>query len=324
MSHQVESMMSANAVVPWHGLGEIVEGAPCAEEAIKLAGLNWTADEIPLFSKLGDGVFKEVETHKQIVRSTDGRQLGVVGSNYTPVQNKDAFKWFDPFIESGFATIETAGSLRQGKKVWVLAKLNKKPITVAKGDSINKYLLLSNGHDGATAVRVGFTPIRVVCNNTLSAAEADRGGSKLIRISHTRRVMDSLDKIQDTINAVDAKFEATAEQYKFLVSKSDIKDEDIKSYVEVLFMSGKQKTERYEMRLNKMTEDITRLFESGRGNNLKSVRGTYWALYNGVTEYLSYEAGKSADTRLHKLWFGRNFTKNSEALKIAVNMAGGR
>ena len=96
-------------------------------------------------------------------RKTDGRILGTVGPRYTLLQNKDAFQWFQPFLDAQEAALHTAGSLVHGSRIWVLAKLNRDPLVIAEGDEVEKFVLLSHSHDGSLAVRVGFTPIRVVC-----------------------------------------------------------------------------------------------------------------------------------------------------------------
>jgi phage/plasmid-like protein (TIGR03299 family) len=316
MAHLVEQMFSVKET-PWHRLGHIVNQAPTAAEAIKLAGLNWKVNEASI--SRNDGSQPEViDSHKLLFRDDNGKQLGIVGRDYTPLQNEKAFEFFNPFIESGLASFETAGSLREGKTVWVLAKLNKDPIVIGKDDLVNKYLLLSNGHDGLTAVRVGFTPIRVVCANTL-AMSVNAKESKLIRVIHSQHVNTRLDKIQEIVNAADAKFQATAEQYQAL-AKADVNQEDLKKYVELVFVSKATTDERRKLANDRMVQDIQRLFETGYGQDLKGAKGTYWGLYNAVTQYLSYEKGLSEDSRLNSLWFGQNKNLNDLALKTAVEM----
>lgn len=320
MSHEVENMFSVTET-PWHGLGKVVTDAPDAASAIKLAGLDWRVLENRI-TWHPDGKADLVAGWKLLSRSTDNQVLGIVGENYHPLQNDKAFDFFNPFIESGLAQFETAGSLRQGKTVWVLARLNKAPIEVGKGDRVVKYLLLSNGHDGTMAVRVGFTPVRVVCANTLAMSHAS-GESKLLRLFHSSRVNERLEKVQEIVNAADAKFEATAEQYRAL-AKADVDQKSLEEYVDVVFGYAEHlEAERKSSRRKKMVEDITRLFETGRGQNLNGARGTYWGLYNSVTEYLSYEAGRSDATRLNALWFGQNKNLNVDALKVATAMATG-
>src|SRR5262249_54293695 len=157
------------------------------EEGIKQAGLDWPVELRPLFTAEGKKApaFAAVRTDK-------GSILGVVGEKYRPLQNAEAFKWFQPFLDAGQASLETAGSLAEGKKVWVLAKLNRSPVVIGSGDEVEKFLLLSNGHDGSLAVRVGFTPIRVVCANTLGMAHCG-GESQLIRLKHSRHVAENLE-----------------------------------------------------------------------------------------------------------------------------------
>jgi phage/plasmid-like protein (TIGR03299 family) len=316
MAHQVEQMFSVKQT-PWHGLGHIIQEAPTAEEAIKLAGLNWNVQEQSIY-RIISGQPEKVESHKMLIRDDNDKQLGIVGKDYAPLQNDKAFQFFNPFIESGLAQFETAGCLREGKTVWVLAKLNKAPIEIGKGDQVAKFLLLSNGHDGSMAVRVGFTPIRVVCANTLAMSH-EAGESKLLRFFHSKQVNQRLDAVQEIINAADAKFEATAEQYRAL-AKADVDQKALSKYVEIVFKFSAIEEARRQMAKDRITQDITRLFETGRGQDLKGAKGTYWGLYNAVTELLSYEKGRTEDSRLNSLWFGDSKLTNKRALETALEM----
>jgi phage/plasmid-like protein (TIGR03299 family) len=171
MAHELgmigdKASMAYFGETPWHGLG-----TPLAEEDLydwqrtsKKSGLDWEAELVPLLTA---DTQAKVE-HQAVRRKSDNRILGVVGPRYTILQNKDAFKWFQPFLDAREAALHTAGSLQEGSRIWVLAKLNRSPLVIAAGDEIEKFVLLSHGHDGSLAVRVGFTPIRVVCANTTS------------------------------------------------------------------------------------------------------------------------------------------------------------
>lgn len=320
MAHELENMFSVRQV-PWHGLGNIVSEAPSAEEAIKLAGLDWKVEKMPIAFDAGatlkNGIdYRPIAKHFALVRSTDQSVLAVMKDSYQPLQNEKAFSFFNPFVESGLASFETAGSLKKGKVVWVLATLNKAPIDVGGGDYVKKNLLLSNSHDGTMAIRVGFTPIRVVCNNTLTFA-IDNKESRLIRIKHSGKIEQRLDQVQEIVNAMDAKFEATAEQYKAL-AKSNVNTKDLENYVNIVFELRENGTEREQMRAKKMRETITNLFENGAGANLKSARGTRWGLYNAVTEYLTHDKGKDAEERLFTNWFGQQMRQNKMALDLAL------
>jgi phage/plasmid-like protein (TIGR03299 family) len=319
MSHDVETMMYSGQT-PWHGLGTRVVGKITSEEAIKVSGLDWTVGLGDLRSD--DGV---LVSHKVVRRSTDNTIFGVVGPKYTPLQNVDAFSFFDPFIQNDAAMYEAAGNLQDGKKIWVQARLTGAPLEIVKGDEVDRFLLLSNTHNGTQALRVGLTPVRVVCQNTLAQAYSD-DDSQLLRIVHHKKIKDTLKMVQDAVNVANRRFEASAEQYRELARHQVNKDDLSKFVVEVFFNNydpdQTKWTNRQATAVQEMDQTIHRLFESGTGNNLKHVRGTWWAAYNAVTEYLTYDGDKEeTDKRLDSLWFGSNASINDDALDTALEFA---
>lgn len=313
MAHEVESMMYTGNT-PWHGLGTRIIHAPTLAEGIVAAGLDWNVGLKPLY--LADG--RTVEEARATIRESDNSILGVVGTQYKPLQNAEAFNWFQPFLDAKEATLETAGSLRDGKRVFVLAKLNRAPLEIAKGDAVEKYILLSNSHDGTLAVRVGFTPIRVVCANTLAMA-LNGNASQLIRVRHSQSVVGNLNLIRDIMNAANSQFEATADQYRALAQKQ-ISVKDLETYVKRVFDIPMEREEGSRVG-NKVMAAVIPLFLKGRGNDLASIRGTYWAAYNAVTEYVAHERGKDAGNRLDSTWFGTGAVINTKALAIAAEMS---
>lgn len=317
MAALVESMFSV-VETPWHKLGKIVQEAPSTEEAIKLAGLDWTVSKRPVKVVNPDGSETIADGYAAITRDSDDSVFNILGDDYHPLQNSKAFEFFDPFVKSGLAKFETAGSLRDGRTIWVLATLNKAPIEIGKNDAVRKFLLLSNGHDGSMAVRVGFTPIRVVCANTLALSHSAKD-SRLLRVFHSRQVESNLDKIQQIVNAADAKFEATAEQYRALAKKR-VGKEELKKYVEIVFGFSGVEEERRAVAKERITADIMRLFETGRGSELETAKGTVWGLYNSVSEFLSYERGRVEDSRLNSLWFGDAARINQKAMGAAMEL----
>jgi phage/plasmid-like protein (TIGR03299 family) len=277
------------------------------------AGLNWDVELTPLVT----ADTQAPVAHKAVRRASDGRILGVVGPRFCVLQNRDAFKWFTPFLEAREASLHTAGALRQGSRIWVLAKIQRDPLVVAPGDEVEKFILLSHGHDGSLAVRVGFTPIRVVCANTLALSHHD-AASKLIRLKHTKEVLENLANIREVMDAANAAFEATADQFR-LLARRDINQADLRKYVRRVLKVDEQK--EISTRTANQIEAIIRLFETGRGNDLPSIRGTFWAAYNGVSEWLGYERGRSPQSRLDSLWFGDSAAVNRHALEVALAMA---
>ena len=312
MAHAVEKMMFVGAT-PWHGLGEKVDADITISEAIETSGLNWrvglknlqTVDGIPV-------------PNRATYREDTGAVLGVVGPRYTPLQNQAAFDWFQPFLDAGECQLHTAGSLHHGEKIWVLAQLNRENSEIVRGDEVSKFILLSNSHNGTTAIRVGYTPIRVVCANTLAFAHS-ASASKLIRIRHTRKSQTALDNLRDIMNNINAEFEATADQFRFLASKS-YNQKDIERYVKTLLGIEKTPTEDIKTRTANILADVLARVEGPR-QSMSGVRGTWWAAYNGFNEYLNYEKGRNADNRIDSLWFGQNATANNRALDLAMELA---
>lgn len=312
MPAAVEQMMFVGET-PWHGLGNKVDEGINVTDAIVAAGLDWEVGLKDL--QTTDGV---PVSHRATYRKTDGSILGVVGPRYTPLQNKDAFDWFQPFLDASECSIHTAGSLHEGQKVWVLAQLNRDNSEIVRGDEVCKFILLSNSHDGSTAIRVGYTPIRVVCVNTLAFAHSHTN-SKLIRIRHTRSSQKNLEQVRDIMDNINAEFEATAEQYRFLASKS-FNQKDVERYVKVVLGIEKSADEDIKTRTRNIMDDIlTRI--NGPKQSAAGVSGTWWAAYNGFNEYLNYGKGRTTDNRLDSLWFGQNANDNMSALKSAMEFA---
>lgn len=306
---------------PWHKLGTVVETAPTVREAIRLAGLDWKVQLKPIQTVEENGEETNlITTHKAVFREDTKDVLGVVGSTYHPLQNTEAFDWFEPFVENGLATLETAGSLFNGKRVWILAKTQKEA-DVVNGDTVESYILLSNSHDGSNAVRVGFTPIRVVCNNTLSYAEG-HNLSQLIRVRHTQSVVENLQLVREIMDTVNTQFIATIEQYKEL-TKRDISVEDLRKYVKQVFSSQKleQIITDYEARekaeiereRKRLLERVEEFFE------LEPARKT-WNMYNAVNSYLNHERCRNSELRLNSIWFGDSKSLDKKAFELAKRM----
>ena len=252
MSHEVEKMVFAGAT-PWHGLGTEIDDATNFWDAFKMAGLDWEVQTEPLFR--GDG--SEVKAQAS-VRQSDNRVLGVVGPRWTPLQNRDAFEVFEPLVDSGDLKLHTAGSLREGERVWVLCQLNLDNSEIVKGDEVSKFALLSNGHDGKLAVHFGFTPIRVVCANTEAMARGCKS-SNLIRVRHHQFVKENVEKLRDVMNLANQEFEATAEQYRFLASRQ-INAKDLAQYVKIIFGVEKKSDEEIKTRTKNILQSVETLF----------------------------------------------------------------
>lgn len=277
---------------------------------MRLAGLDWRVESRPLF--LGNG--NHVDGHNAIVRADNSRVLGVVSDKYRPLQNRDHFEWFRPFLDSRECAFETCGALKDDALVWVLAKIQRPDAQVAPGDVISKYLLLSSSHDGSAATSVGFCPIRVVCWNTLSAA-LNNGRSQLLKVRHTQSQREALAAVRETINLVDQSFEATAAQYRKL-AQAGVSRAELRQYVR-LVLELPEDDRTWSGRARNTLADIVNLAIMGKGNEGR----TAWDAYNGVTHYITHQYGRNADSRLRANWYGAGKTMNERALSLALQLA---
>jgi len=299
---------------PWHGLGTVVQEAPSIKEAIKLAGLDWQVELQPL--QAGENI--PVTTNKAVVRTSDNSVLGIVGNQYKPLQNTEAFNFFEPLVENGLVSLETAGSLYNGKRIFILANTNCQG-DVVKDDTVESFILLSNGHDGYLSVRVGFTPIRVVCNNTLTAAH-DSNLSKLIRVKHSSSVVENLQLIQGIMDTVNGEFLTTMEQYREL-AKRDINQSDLQKYVKQVFSVQKleniineyEEKQEIENFRSKLMDKVEEYFEMEPAHKV-------WNAYNAVNSYLNHDRGRTLESRYNSTWYGDNKLLDKKALKLAFNL----
>lgn len=316
MAAMIESMMFSGSL-PWHGEGEKIadEHLFSIADGIKTAGMDW---EVGL--KALKTVDNEAVSHRACYRKTDNKILGVVGPRWTPVQNWDMFKWFQPWLDSKLVMLHTAGSLCGGEKVWVLCQMVSDNMEIVKNDEVAKFILLANSHNGTMAVRAGFTPIRVVCANTL-AASIRCAESKLLRVRHSSKVIENLENVREIMDLANQEFEATAEQYRLLAHKG-VHPGDLRKYVKIVLGVENVTEAELPTRTKNTMDEIFRMIECGRGQDNPLTRGTWWSAYNGVNEYLNYNKGRNASNRLDSLWFGVSANQNMKALETALTMAG--
>ena len=179
MAHLVETMAYAGQV-PWHGLGVPVSNDLTPMQMMEKAGLNWQVREVDNFIEF-DGE-RKFTGQKSLVRETDGKILTTVGENWNPVQNSEAFEFFSEYVLAGDMEMHTAGSLKDGQMTWALAKV-KDSFELFKGDQVDSYLLFSNPHQYGKSIDIRFTPIRVVCNNTLTFS-LEMKSEKSVKVGH--------------------------------------------------------------------------------------------------------------------------------------------
>lgn len=318
MAHEVETMVSAREI-PWHRLGKIVDHSMTAEEAIIEGGMNWKCEDQPLYlcgQAEIDGIPVIGQTapeHKAIVRTSDGSVLGVVKNSYHIIQNSECFDFMDDVIGSGQAVYETAGSLREGKVIFMTVKL---PDNAKVGDDqIEKYILLTSSHDGSLSLQVRWTPVRVVCMNTLGMALAGHTDS-MMKIRHTRNYGNKVEQAREVLKLTDHYYHVMEEEFNRLLDEQ-FNIGQMQTFAEQLLPADGEASTKTKNNRAKIVE----LFSLGRGN--KAVANTKWAAFNAVTEYVDHFAttrkrGDTSDSeaRMNSAILGAGATLKQKAYNI--------
>lgn len=306
MSANVETMMYVREV-PWHGLGTRVEEAPTSSDALKIAGLDWTIEGKPIYDARGN----EIHGYKANTRSSDGAVMGIVGSRYTIVQNTDAFDFTDSLI-GGDVRYETAGSLRGGRQIWLLAKMPEREIA---GDAFEPYICFTNTHDGTGAVRACMTPIRVVCNNTLNLAlsSAKRAWST----PHRGDVKSRLEEARETLQLADLYMTRLAEEADRLANEK-ITDGEIVIILDKLFELGKDATDRQKKTAQNAKDGI---IACTFAPDLANFLNTKWGFLNAVSDYVGHAAPVRHNAHYEENRWG-NIISGQTLLDKAVSIIG--
>jgi len=324
MAHELEIAedgtvsMAYTGELPWHGLGKRVPADLSPEQMLKAANLDWTVDRKPLFFNDEQGN-RILTSSTALVRSSDNKVLTVVSDKWNPVQNIEAFEFFNDFVNAGEMEMHTAGSLKGGKVVWALAKI-KDSFELFGGDKVEGYLLFSNPHEFGRSIDIRFTPIRVVCNNTLGFAmdEVENGHNKnFIRISHRSMFDEAKVKAQLGIAATSwQQFMQSVETW----SLTPVSPERAKEYFDKI--SSYQNTQGDTIISHRTSDKLMELFNgNGKGAKLKSANGTAWGLVNAVTEYVDHHRGRSDDVRMDRAWFGDGVATKELAKQLADEIA---
>jgi phage/plasmid-like protein (TIGR03299 family) len=326
MSHNLliqngEASMMYVGGLPWHGLGTRLAGPATAKEAIQAAHLDWQVRKLPLCAV--DGLLHlPVKDKFGVARDGSLDVLGVVGRDYTPVQNREAFAFFDPIVGKNAAIYHTAGALGKGERVWILAKLPDS-IRVVGDDITERFLLLTNSHDGKSSLQVKFTPVRVVCQNTLTLALNQGGGNGGIKLAHQTDIHRRLQEAERMLGIVRYQFDTLAETFREMV-RVPMDSERLKQYLRHVFPASAEAEDDADCVLSPVSRDRAwseYFFDQGAGNRMAGVKGTLWAAYNGVTEWLDHrKTRQNPAQRLTSIWFGETNRTKTRALTAAMEL----
>lgn len=283
----VETMMYTREK-PWHGLGTMVAEAPTSADALQLAGLDWTVVGRPIYD--ADG--QEIPGYVANTRDSDNKTLGVVTTKYKIIQNQEAFAFTDALI-GGDVRYETAGSLRKGKQIWLLAKM---PAAKVAGDDVEPYLCFTNTHDGSGAIKVCMTPIRVVCNNTLNLAlnTAQRTWSTVHVGDISRRVVEAQETLE-LANRYMLALDEKAQQYANTPIREDWLNEMLAEWFPIQEDDGEQRKKN----IKRMRDEFMVAYMMP---DIRQFRGTAWGLINAASDMLHNEPRRKTDNFQAHRW----------------------
>lgn len=275
MAANVETMFYTREK-PWHGLGTKVDEAPTSKEALELAGLNWKVLQKPIYTSSGT----LIEGYKANVRNTDQNVLGIVTDRYKVVQNDEAFKFTDDLLGAG-VRYETAGSLQDGKRIWLLAKLPHEYII--GGEQISPYLVFTNTHDGSGAIKVAVTPVRVVCSNTLNLAlsTAKRSWSTI----HTGDINGKMDEARETLQLANKYMHCLGKEFNNLQQKK-ISERKVMEFIEELLPEPENASYQQKRNVARLRDDMKRRYFDAP--DLKDLGNTAYRFVNAVSDFATH------------------------------------
>lgn len=275
MAANLETMFSVREV-PWHGQGTIVQEAPNSNEALRLAGLDWTVEGKTIYDNMG----RVIAGYKANTRSSDGKVLGIVGNRYKIVQNTDAFQFTDNLI-GGDVRYETAGSLQGGKKIWLLAKM---PETKVCDDNVAPYVCFTNTHDGSGAVKAIMTPVRVVCNNTLNLAL--RTAKRSWSMRHQGNIEGKLEEARQALELAEIYMDSLAKEADEWANIT-VNTEHLHKILDAIFPEKANATDRAKENIKRNKDQFMACVFAP---DLAKFVGTAWGVINAAADFVGHTA----------------------------------
>ncbi|EXG84518.1 phage/plasmid-like protein TIGR03299 [Clostridium sp. ASBs410] len=298
MAAEVENMFYTREK-PWHGLGTMVQEAPTSADALILAGLDWNVIQTPIQTVEG----YPIPGFRANIRDFDNKILGVVTSRYKVVQNRDAFAFTDELLGEG-VTYETAGSLQEGRRTWMLAKLPHRYII--SGDEIISYLVLMNSHDGSGSIKAAMTPIRVVCNNTLNLALST--AKRFWSTNHTGDIGGKLEEARYTLLYAD-KYMGELGKAIDQLQKVKLSDRQVYECIDSLFPLFDNPTEQQKKNLLRLKEDLKqRYFDAP---DLSHIGKNGYRFINAVSDFATHSKPLRESANYKESLFARTVDGNA-------------
>lgn len=305
----------------WHGLGQIVQDYPTSSEALQFAGLDYTVEKKPIITNDVRGNTVDIPGYFATIRNDNNNILGVVGKDYQIVQNIDAFSFFDSIVDGAGIKYETAGALGKGERIFITAKLPSY-IRVGKNDLIEQYLFLTTSHDGYGSITAAFTPVRIVCNNTLHAAL--RNHSNSVKIRHTAGVKEKLNqahKLMGITNTLSVALENIFNRW----TSVKITDPELKKLIQLAMVPNRElfrnlqdgKDDELSTCFRNICDTAFEYAMTNPSQQLETTKGTLFGAYNAVTGYFNnVREFKNDEARLKSILFGNAQLKSERAFTL--------
>jgi phage/plasmid-like protein (TIGR03299 family) len=304
MAHEIDTTTGKAAAffagqAAWHRLGTVVTDCQTSAAAIHLAGLNWSVEKWPM-TATNNSITTNVPNAFAVVRTDTTAVLGTVGNWYRPFQNAEAFDFMDTIVGERLAMFETAGSLKGGRKVWMLARVPGE-LRIAGDDIVHPYVLLTNSHDGTSGLRILPTTVRVVCNNTLTLA-LRQGVSEGLTITHTESLERRISEARAKLGIITRRMDRFHQEAQAL-SKRSLSSNELREYFTGLVEARAEKQQK------KLLESMFENLHNPR-NSMPGITGTAWAAYNAVSEFADHQmkvtgnGAEALDNRVNSIWFG--------------------
>lgn len=337
MAHQFETGVFLYGTPAWHSLGHVLDGTMPARQAFRLAEADFRVEAQPIFTATGE----QIEGHNAIIRTDTSRALSVMTTRYRPIQNEQLILLAEALREH--IEMDAVVVLDEGRKVSFTGLVRGAESAVNKSDEIVQYLVGCTSHDGSVAFSVMFSPVRVVCANTLASAlhlaeASERPGRKrrINRIRHTANAAAMIQRLPEVMDFASRQFTATIEELEVL-AKTPCLSKQFDEFCQQLYAHelslpindkrGDDSTQRPRVLTDlPVYEELVRKFDGEAiGSDMPHMKGTMYAAYQAVAEHYSHDAGRSNDDpieaarkRLESLWFGPGAKRIADARTLAL------
>lgn len=328
MAHQIDASNNRNNMaytgkVPWHGLGQQIDAASTIEEWKVAAGLDWHIQKRPIFYGVenADGEREPMVIPDRFahVRSDTQAHLGIGSNRFNLMQPGDTLEFYRDLVAGSRFTIETAGALNGGAKLWALARCNL-DLKIGNGrDILKPYLLLATANDGTMATVADFTTVRVVCNNTLSLAVGHNGGKAAIKVPHSRQF--DADTVKSELGLIDNQLEVFAADADALSAQRVTDEQAINYFIGLYAKTDEQNNVTNERTLKAVTAKLMHTYRNGPGAELETASGTAWGLMNSVTNFIDFSTvSRSEENRFSSSQFGNGAALKARAFDSALEL----